>query len=64
MAQALDSFVSEIEGDLAAFKVDYLANHKVNPEHYPLDMADGNEGLWFEMFIDFCANRPAKPSND
>lgn len=38
---------------LDAFCADWLKNHEENPEHYPMEMPEGNEGLWFEMFNDF-----------
>lgn len=53
---SLAEFADETRADLDKFVADYKAKHAESPERYPLSMAPGNEGLWFEFFLDFCTN--------
>lgn len=61
MAQTLTDFIAEMRQDLELFEKAYNASHRLNPEHYPLEMADGQEGLWFEFFADHVTStRPGE----
>lgn len=51
MAQSLDEFVAEIQQDIITFRREYIENNKEAPEMYPLKMKTGQEGLWFEFFM-------------
>jgi hypothetical protein len=53
MGQSLEQFVAEVKADIEAFAADYRASHAANPEHYPLEMRDNNDGVWLEFFTDF-----------
>lgn len=63
MAQTLDEFLNEERERLAKFEAYWRASHAVAPNAYPMAMDDGNEGLWFEAWINFNADsdRPPKP---
>jgi len=55
----LDTFVTELEDDVQAFRAWWLAQHEVNPEHFPLEFEEeDNAGLWFEQFVYFASARP------
>lgn len=58
MAQTLDEFMAEARAGLESFEADYRAKHEALPEHYPLSMPDGNDGLWFEFLMDHMASQP------
>lgn len=49
MSQTLDEFLVEAREEITRFEKMWRENHVVDPETYPLEMADGNEGLWWEM---------------
>lgn len=49
MAQTLDEFLQEAREELVRFEKTWLEEHNKDPEHYPLVMKDGNEGLWWEF---------------
>ena len=53
MAQSIDQFVLEASQLLMDFKRDWKKNNEKNPEQWPLEMEDGNEGLWWEMFMEY-----------
>lgn len=53
MAQSLDEFLEETRLHLEAFAHDYRRQAEANPEHFPLILPDGQEGLWFEFFTSF-----------
>ena len=50
MAQSLTDFMAEMRKDLEDFERTYRESHRQDPERFPLEMIDGNEGLWFEFF--------------
>jgi len=52
MSLSLDEFVNEVKDGIERFSSDYRAKHKADPECYPLTMQAGNEGLWYEFFMD------------
>lgn len=58
MSQTLDEFVAEVVADIEGFATAYRAKHAENPEHYPLQMREGDDGLWLEFFVDYMT-RPA-----
>lgn len=60
MALTLDQFIAETKVDIDAFAADYRAQHEKNPEHYPLELGDDNDGLWVEFFVDFLTRQPSK----
>lgn len=57
MSLHLDQFVAEVEAEIKAFAAEYKAEHEANPDHYPLELADDNSGLWIEFFQDFWMRR-------
>jgi hypothetical protein len=59
MAQSLDSFLAEIRKDVDRFEQAYRAKVAENPEHYPLELDSGNEGLWLELFMTFVTTGEA-----
>jgi len=52
--ESLEAFVKDTQESILKFAEDYKKSHKKDPEHYPLELPEGNSGLWFEFFIDFC----------
>ena len=57
MAQSLDDFIAEAKEDLRMFEEDWRKRHAGDQETFPLEMADGNEGLWWEFLSEFvCPN--------
>lgn len=54
MALALDAFMAQLRTDTELFETAYRKKAEENPEHYPLEMKDGNEGLWLEFFMDYA----------
>lgn len=53
MAQTLDEFVAEAREQLARFEKHWREEHAKDPEHYPMQMETGNEGLWWEFLQTF-----------
>jgi hypothetical protein len=53
MPQTLDEFVREAKMEIDRFEAWWRTKHEENPEHFPLQMEDGNEGLWREFLHDF-----------
>lgn len=49
MAQTLDEFLQEAREEIVRFEKMWHQEHEKNPEAYPMKMADGNEGLWWEF---------------
>lgn len=49
MAQTLDDFLKEAREEIARFEKTWREEHEKDPETYPLEMRDGNEGLWWEF---------------
>ncbi len=45
----LSAFVEDEKLRLAAFERYWIKKNHENPKHFPLQMEDGNDGLWFEM---------------
>lgn len=56
MAMSLDQFADEVRSSIEAFVADYRKNHEQNPEQYPLELPTGQEGLWYEFFMDFSGD--------
>ena len=54
--KALRTFVVNTQEELSTFEKLYRAKHLENPEHYPLDMAKDNYGLWMELFLMYLEN--------
>ena len=46
----LFEFIETTKKELDLFKENWLKNHAMNPENYPLDLGENNDGLWFEQF--------------
>ena len=53
MAMTLTEFVLEEQDKLPKFEIWWVTMNKKDPDSYPMSLADGNEGLWFEQFQDF-----------
>ncbi|WP_337233139.1 hypothetical protein, partial [Vibrio cholerae] len=49
----LDQAVSEQLETIQAFKANYIAESKENPDMYPLSLPKNNAGSWFEQMMDF-----------
>ena len=49
MAQTLEDFLIEARESITAFEKQWRTKHVETPEMYPLEMSDGNEGLWQEF---------------
>ena len=49
MAQTLDKFLEEARAEIVRFEAMWRAEHAKNPEAYPLELPDGQEGLWWEF---------------
>ena len=49
MAQTLDNFLIEARVKIARFEKTWREDNKNFPETYPMEMTDGNEGLWWEF---------------
>lgn len=49
----LDEFIKEQQIKLESFKKYWMENHKKDPESFPLEIPEGNCGLWYEMFENF-----------
>ncbi|WP_206426998.1 hypothetical protein [Burkholderia gladioli] len=52
MAKTLQEFMVELRSDVDRFEQAYREKAASNPDHYPLSLPDGQEGLWFEFFTD------------
>lgn len=53
----LDVFMSEMEETLKEFKKHWLEENAKDPEMFPLDIEDDNDGIWFEQFLSYCDSR-------
>jgi hypothetical protein len=53
MAQTLTDFCLEQQEKLILFRQWWIQGHEKDPEIFPMTMADGNEGLWMDMFHNF-----------
>lgn len=49
MAQTLDEFIKDANAQLLDFEQWWRREHEKNPEVFPLEMASGSEGLWYEI---------------
>ena len=49
MAQTLDDFLQEARDEIVRFEKEWREQHEKNPVAYPMEMLDGNEGLWWEF---------------
>lgn len=56
MAQTLDEFLAEAQKNLKDFEKDWRIKHAQYPEEYPLEMLDGNEGLWWEFLSTYAGD--------
>tara|TARA_R110002124_G_scaffold128157_8_gene288582 strand:+ start:7640 stop:7825 length:186 start_codon:yes stop_codon:yes gene_type:complete len=52
MALSLDAYVASVQKNIVLFAEQYRAQHKDNPDNYPLVLENDNAGLWNEFFID------------
>jgi hypothetical protein len=53
MPQTLDEFIREAKEELDRFETWWRTKHEEDPENFPLQMEDGNEGLWREFLTNF-----------
>jgi hypothetical protein len=51
---SLAKFMAQTRIDVEEFERKYFEKHRENPENYPLEMEEGNEGMWFEFFMIYC----------
>ncbi len=49
----LDEFVQNEKRRLQEFKKAWLKAHQTHPNSFPLQMPEGDEGLWDESLADF-----------
>ena len=49
MAQNLNDFIAEVREEIVKFETIWRLKNAEDPEMYPLEMTDGNEGLWWEF---------------
>ena len=56
MAQTLDEFVAEVREGIDDFERKYKEKSKQEPEYYPLEMPDDNDGLWAEFFFAYITS--------
>jgi len=52
----LEDFMKEVRKSVESFEKDWLANHRENPEHYPLEISEENAGVWYEFLMDHLMN--------
>lgn len=57
MSMSIDEFSKCMRSDLDDFVADWRSNNKTDPDGYPLEMADGNEGLFYELFMNFVGSK-------
>jgi hypothetical protein len=50
---SLTDFCLEQQEKLILFRQWWIQGHEKDPEIFPMTMADGNEGLWMDMFHNF-----------
>ena len=50
----LDEFTSDVLKDVIAFHTMWVDEHNKNPEAYPLEIDEDNDGIWWEQFVAFC----------
>ena len=53
MALSVTQFVSEQQDALIEFLNWWEKMNAVNPDMFPMEMPDDNDGLWWEMFNSF-----------
>jgi hypothetical protein len=53
MAKTLDEFIKEAKIDVAEFERKYKEKAEKEPECYPLEFGDDNDGLWFEFLLEY-----------
>lgn len=53
MAQTVEEFCKEVREAIDGFEVDWKINNQKNPDMFPNEFEDGNEGLWWDMFDEF-----------
>jgi hypothetical protein len=51
--ETLIEFREDVQTCLDEFVKYWRENHQKDPEKFPMAMKDGNEGLWWEMFLEF-----------
>jgi|GEM_PF-6399349 hypothetical protein len=49
MTQTLDSFIVEAKKNVDSFEKWWIEQNKRNPIDFPMELPDGNEGLWWEF---------------
>lgn len=54
----LDMFADDEHARIVAFRNRWHEANKINPEFYPLAMAEGNDGIWTEELISFDPEDP------
>jgi len=52
MSQSLEDFVTEQELKLKEFKAWWIEQNKDDPEAFPMEFPNSNQGIWNEM-IDY-----------
>lgn len=60
----LDEFKASLEGDIETFVTDWKLSHANphnDPEHWPLEM---DEGDWYDQFLMWMGGASTKPMSD
>lgn len=50
---SFESFVRELQGDIARFARHWSEQHRADPERFPMSFHKDNPGAWFEQFMAF-----------
>lgn len=53
----LNEFVEDLQSDIIAFQLMWANEHLKDPEMYPLEIPEDNDGVWWEQFVAFCEMR-------
>lgn len=48
--QTLNEFLKEVREEVDRFERWWRQQHENDPENFPLEMPDGDEGIWWEQF--------------
>ena len=51
MPMSLDKFLATARADIDEFEAWWIRRNKEDPDNFPMTMASGNEGLWWEFLL-------------
>jgi hypothetical protein len=65
MAQTLEGFIEEATYLIVAFEKFWREQNAKNPEEYPMQMRDGDDGSWWEFMLGMnCLSAPPFKNRD